>query len=285
MTQLAQTQIFAGRDGVVLKETPATMAKRMEVAQNRMDNDVSRSSKQVSQLLHEIGFHHKCEVSPNGSISGGMLAIDFACLEQKVAIEFDGPSHYLKAVGSGKLSATKDGATKAKHRYLEQLGWKVISIDYRDYIQAQHASIEKQWLWELLNALGVSLSDEQALKHKTNCVAGPQKELYVRQKEVGILSAPAINRILFKDVVKKDSDRFEAALVKELTERGITSIPKTKSGKPDFIKMKAAMKAWALEGDNDPEAKQDQMYRASFVPKCPALWTSIFEELNEQSHR
>ena len=47
--------------------------------------------------------------------------------------------------------------------------------------------------------------------------------------------------------------------------------------------MKAAMKAWAWEGDNDPKAKQDKMYRASFVPNCPALWTSIFEELKEES--
>ena len=95
---------------------------------------MSRSSKEVSQLLHEIGFHHECEVSPDGSISGGMLAIDFACPERMIAIEFDGPSHFLKAVGSGKLTCTENGATKAKCRYLEQLGWTVINIDYRDYI-------------------------------------------------------------------------------------------------------------------------------------------------------
>ena len=28
-------------------------------------------------------------------------------------------------------------------------------------------------------------------------------------------------------------------------------------------------------------AKQDKKYRASFVPRCPALWASIFEELKE----
>ena len=233
---------------------------------------MSHSSREVSQLLHEIGFHHECEVSPDSYISSGMLAIDFACLEQKVAIEFDGPSHYLKSVESGKLTSTENGATKAKRRYLEQLGWKVINIDYRDYIQAKSVSNEKQWLWKLLNASGVSLLNEVRLKHETNGVAGPPIECNPQQQ--------IDNRILFKNVVKKDSDRFEAALVKELTERGITSIPMTKSNKPDFVKMKAAMKAWALEEDNDPEAKQDKMYRASFIPKCPALWTSIFEEVN-----
>jgi len=90
---------------------------------------MSQSSKEVSQLLNEIGFHHECEVSPDSSISGGMLAIDFACPEQKIAIEFDGPSEFLKAVGSGKLTSIENGATKAKRRYLEQLGWTVINSE------------------------------------------------------------------------------------------------------------------------------------------------------------
>ena len=71
------------------------------------------------KLLNEVGFHHECEVSPDSSISGGMLAIDFACPERMIAIEFDGPWHYLKAVGSGELTCIENGATKAKRRYLE----------------------------------------------------------------------------------------------------------------------------------------------------------------------
>ena len=282
VVQLAQTLIFAEADGVNLLQIPL-MAERIKAALNSMeDNEVSRSSKKVSQLLNEIGFQHECEVIPVSSLSGGMLAIDFASTERKIAIEFDGSSHFLKAVGTGKLTSIKNGATKAKRRYLEQIGWTVINMDYRDYIRAKRVSNEKQWLWKLLNASGVSLLNEKILKHKTNGVAGPQREC--KQKKVGFLSAPAIyNRILFKNVVKKDSTQFEAALVQELTERGITSIPMTKSNKPDFLKMKATMKAWALEGDNDPKAKQDKTYRASFVPKCPALWTSVFEELQEQS--
>jgi len=120
---------------------------------------MSQCSKEVSQLLNEIGFHHECEVSPDSSISGGMLAIDFACPEQKIAIEFDGPSHFLKAVGSGKLTSIENGATKAKRRYLEQLGWTVINIDFRDHMQAKRASNEKQWLRVLLITSGVSMSD------------------------------------------------------------------------------------------------------------------------------
>ena len=63
LRQLAQTLIFAEADGVKLPQIPERMAKRMKSALNTMeDNEVSRSSKQVSQLLNEIGFHHECEV-------------------------------------------------------------------------------------------------------------------------------------------------------------------------------------------------------------------------------
>ena len=282
LQQLAQTLIFAEVDGIKVPQMPQRMAKRMELVRNSVDESMSRWIG-ISQLLNEIGFEHECEVSPDSSISGGILAIDFACPERKIAIEFDGPWRYLKAVGSGKLTSTENGATKAKRRYLEQLGWTVINIDFRDYIQAHRASTEKRWLWGLLNGSGVSISNEHKSKYKTDGVAGRQKGLNAPQRKAGLLSAPAIdNRIPFKNVVKKDSERFEAALVQELRERGITSIPMTRSGKPDFVGMKSALKVWALEGDNDPMAKQDKKYRASFVPKCPAVWTSIFGEFRGQ---
>jgi len=282
--QLAQTQIFAEVDSIKLHQLPKPMAMRMKLVLNTIEgNEVSHSTRKVSQLLKEIGFHHKCEVSPDSCLSGGILAIDFACPERKIAIEYDGPSHFLKAVGSGELTSIENGATKAKRRFLELLGWTVINIDYRDSDQAQRASNGKQWLLELLNAAGVPLPTKQIQKYKTNGVAGRQKGPNAQQKKAGLPSAAGIyNRIPFKNVVKKDSDQFEAALVQELKERGFTSIPLTKSGKPDFVGMKSALKAWALEGNNDPMAKQDKKYQASFVPKCSALWTLIFGKLEEQ---
>jgi len=155
LRQLAQTRMFAKVEGIKFVQIPKPMANSMQLALSRSDKNVAQSSKQVSLLLHEIGFPHECEVSPDSSPSGGMLAIDFACPRGKIAIEFDGPSHFLKAVGSGKLTSTENGATKAKRRYLEQLGWTVINIDYRDYIQAKQASNEERWLREKLHAFGI----------------------------------------------------------------------------------------------------------------------------------
>jgi len=108
-------------------------------------------------LLKEIGFEHECEVSPDSNILGGMLAIDFACSEQKVAVEYDGATHFLKDVVSGKLTAKRNGSTKAKCRLLKQLGWTVINLDYREYMEACHKSNQKQWLRKQLKEGGVSL--------------------------------------------------------------------------------------------------------------------------------
>jgi len=81
-----------------------------------------------------------------------------ACTKRMIAIEFDGPSHFLKALGSGKLTSTENGATKAKRRFLEQLGWTVINLDYRDYDEAKSRSNKKEWLRKKLQASGVELS-------------------------------------------------------------------------------------------------------------------------------
>jgi hypothetical protein len=111
------------------------------------DNISSSVQKEVSSILLGLGFDHDEEVSPwkDGELSAlpGMLAIDMACRNKMVAIEFDGPSHFLREVGSGKVWNLENGATKAKHRFLELLGWKVIKIPYFDWGEANSVEEKK----------------------------------------------------------------------------------------------------------------------------------------------
>jgi len=153
-----QIVIFAKAAGVQLPQFPDSMSKEVTMATQDLDDIQSRAANDVSKFLKEIGFDHELEVSPDAkTISGGMLAIDFACKKQKVAIEYDGPSHFLKTVGRGELSLTRNGPTKAKRRLLQQLGWTVINIDFRDRIEACRTSNEKQWLRTVLQEAGVVL--------------------------------------------------------------------------------------------------------------------------------
>jgi RAP domain len=158
--QMEQTAIFARAWGVELSPCPVAMAKSMEqamAAKNAKDNALSRGSKEVSKILTDIGFDHECEVPPDSNIVGGMMAIDFACTRRKVAIEYDGEWHFLRALGSGELTFQQDGSTKAKRRLLEQLGWTVINLDFREYMTACDMSKETEWIRAELNNSGVLL--------------------------------------------------------------------------------------------------------------------------------
>jgi hypothetical protein len=102
----------------------------------------------VSLLLNEVGFEHQ-EVSPfdNDGYST-LLSIDMANTEQMIAIEFDGPQHFVTDVSTGELS--ENGSTTAKRWFLEQLGWKVINVRFTDWDNAGDKEEKKDFLRKLL---------------------------------------------------------------------------------------------------------------------------------------
>ena len=74
------------------------------------------------------------------------MAIDFACKDRKVAIEFDGPSHFLEANDNDKLTTQRDGPTEAKRRLLKMLEWRVINLDFREFDSAVASGSESEYL-------------------------------------------------------------------------------------------------------------------------------------------
>jgi hypothetical protein len=152
LSQLAQSMLFARADGTELPEVPQNLLGKMNLAMKR-DNKATKSQEEIFQLLGALGVPCELEVSPVPNTDmGGMLAIDVACKEEKIAIEFDGPWHFLNELGSGKVSQTENGTTRAKRQFLENLGWTVINIDYRDWIKAKSSGNEKHWLRKKLSS-------------------------------------------------------------------------------------------------------------------------------------
>jgi hypothetical protein len=89
----------------------------------------SRHHLEASKALTTIGFAHENEVSPfeDGSEGdGGFMAIDMACRDRMLAIEFNGPSHYNSDGGL-------NGKTMMKKRLLEKLGWKLHMIPWWEW--------------------------------------------------------------------------------------------------------------------------------------------------------
>lgn len=78
-----------------------------------------------------------------------LFAIDFANSSEGIAIELDGPTHFLKGGG-------RDGRTKAKRRILEKLGWKVISLEEKEsrMMEKEGMEFEAEWWRGKLKEVG-----------------------------------------------------------------------------------------------------------------------------------
>lgn len=168
--QLAHTRLYAKGHGVALPPAPDIMLEAMRRATLRFSraNLKSKASYEISDALLEIGFQHEMEVAPDPEMVGGnMLGIDMACVERRIAVECDGPRHYLKkatvddrdAVYGGRVTLTtkETGRTIAKRRVLQQLGWTVVNLDFRDFMRAQDEDNVHGWLRGSMEAAGVEL--------------------------------------------------------------------------------------------------------------------------------
>jgi hypothetical protein len=147
--QLAQVYAFVKASGMDLQQPAMLKIKDSSP-------EPSRSQREVSLLLNELGFDHEEEVHPfheeaESTLPLGMLSIDMACRDRMVAIEFDGPSHFLIEAQSGKVSKVENGATKAKRLFLERLGWNVFNVRYADWDEARGEEDKKELLRAMLN--------------------------------------------------------------------------------------------------------------------------------------
>ena len=153
--QLYQVFAFSKAQGIHIPAPSITFGMDADL----IDNSPSRSQNEISSILRSLGFDHDEEVPPwilndessMTALPPGMLAIDMACRQKMIAVEFDGPSHFLRQVGSGKVLDLENGATKAKRRFLERLGWKVINIPYFVWMKAKGEKEKKELLCKLLD--------------------------------------------------------------------------------------------------------------------------------------
>lgn len=97
-----------------------------------------------------------------GEEGGDLLKIDVAFPSSRVALELDGPTHFVQTlqkkdnnVGGGGGNKTSnneeggsrarvpDGPTRAKGRLLKSLGWKVLKLSY-----VGHMDMKRRGTWE-----------------------------------------------------------------------------------------------------------------------------------------
>ena len=132
--QLLQTYLIASYTHGLTLSPPKWSSSPLLV-----DVNGSQAQEEMSEILEVMGFDHEKEVSPFLSTNQGALEfwhIDCACRERRIAIEFDGPSHYLRLAGSRRVADIENGPTKAKRRFLKSLGWTVLNVSYFEWADA-----------------------------------------------------------------------------------------------------------------------------------------------------
>jgi hypothetical protein len=150
LKQVLYIEAFAAASGVQLAKPSLGLRKQLDQVQ--FTTESSTFTDKVSEALGAIGFSHGRDVSPFQS-TPGLLSIDVACADRMIAIECDGPSHYLSVIGD-PLRRVENGPTKAKRRLLQQLGWQVINLNWEESAQ-NHLSHE--WLKGKLSEAGVEV--------------------------------------------------------------------------------------------------------------------------------
>lgn len=84
----------------------------------------SQSQAHVSEALTALGWSHDQEFRTEDGLS-----LDMAQPATKTAVEFDGPTHYLKGPNGPSL----DGRTAFKRRLLAKMGWRLATVPYFEW--------------------------------------------------------------------------------------------------------------------------------------------------------
>ena len=67
--------------------------------------------------------------------------------KRKIAIEFNGPSHYVKCKGRD----VENGQTRFKRRLLERLGFYVVSIHWDEWRREREGGTMQEYLRNLID--------------------------------------------------------------------------------------------------------------------------------------
>ena len=125
LSQLLQAHLASQFLGLRLITLPSLM---LDVAVKSYREEarkvtVSNSQREVGESLRRLGISHELEYTT----ADGLFRIDLAITDRRIALEFDGPSHFT----TNTLEPL--GHTRLRDRLLSAMGWHVVSIPFFDW--------------------------------------------------------------------------------------------------------------------------------------------------------
>ncbi|KAJ1457742.1 hypothetical protein M885DRAFT_615163 [Pelagophyceae sp. CCMP2097] len=119
----------------------------LRAAYSRQESTPSRSQKLVSAVLFDIDWEHELE-----HVTAEGIRVGMAQPAAKVAVEFDGPTHYLAGSSRGVSTAVLSGASKFKERLLRGLGWQLVRVPYFEWDALHSSALREAYLRSKTNS-------------------------------------------------------------------------------------------------------------------------------------
>jgi hypothetical protein len=125
LSQLLQAHLASQFLGLGLITLPSSM---LEVAvksysEQARNVTVSNGQREVGESLRRLGIPHELECIT----ADGLFSIDLAIVDRRIALEFDGPSHFTRN------TLEPLGHTRLRNRLLSAMGWHVVSIPFFEW--------------------------------------------------------------------------------------------------------------------------------------------------------
>ena len=125
LSQLLQAHLASQFLGLGLITLPSSM---LEVAVKSYREEarkvmVSNGQREVGESLRRLGISHELECIT----ADGLFSIDLAIVDRRIALEFDGPSHFTRN------TLEPLGHTRLRDRLLSAMGWHVVSIPFFEW--------------------------------------------------------------------------------------------------------------------------------------------------------
>ena len=129
---------------------PAPLSQRCRDAMLACRTRPSRLQQSVGTTLAELcpGFEEEALEPSTG------YSLDLALHSKRVAVEVDGPSHFLLAEHGRQVP---NGPTLLKRRQLEAVGWRVLSVPYYEWDAQVGREQQRAYLERALRAIGLEL--------------------------------------------------------------------------------------------------------------------------------
>jgi hypothetical protein len=160
---LIHTELVSGdvRDEVTFPPWIMREARESWMRGVRDDVTVSSDHKQIAAIIGNLGVRHEVEC-PSAC---GYFSVDVVLLDHEIAIEIDGPSHFINTSDAGEGAAPGDAAsrtTRTAKTYLRDMFLRmryrtVFSVPWFEWAELSGSAEKKEYVAAKLREVGVSV--------------------------------------------------------------------------------------------------------------------------------